>query len=64
MKRPHRERRIIAALLALLALAGVWFVGDTAREPAPQTALPGVAGGCLYANFPGAYQPIMCVPSR
>ena len=63
MKRPHRERSITAVLLAALALAAVWFVGDTAGEPAPETALPSVEGDCVYANFPGAYQPIVCVPS-
>lgn len=63
MKRPHRARRITATLLPPLALAAVWFVGDTAGEPAPGIALPGVEGVCVYTNFPGAYQPIICVPS-
>ena len=68
MKRPHRGRRFTARLVVHLALAGASFAGasfagDTARVPAAETALPSVDGGCVWANFPGAYQPITCVPS-
>ena len=64
MKRNHRGRGITAGLLTALALAGVWFVGDTAREPAPEIALFTVQKACVYWTFPGAYQPIACVPPR
>jgi hypothetical protein len=64
MKQAHRGGRIMAVLFASLALGGVWCVGHATGEPASETALHYVEEECVYLGFPGAYQPIACVPPR